>query len=110
MNDQVKVITLSSSFNTNDLQEFQQTIQTVISSGIKTVLVDCQGITFMDSSGLGTLVLTFKTLQEADIKMVLCSINEQVRMLFELTGMDSIFTIIPSKDAFNNLSLSATLS
>jgi anti-anti-sigma factor len=107
MNDQVKVIALSESFNAITSQGFQEIIKEAIRSGIKIVLLDCQGVTFMDSSGLGTLVLAFKTLQEADRKMFICSINEQVRMLFELTGMDSIFTIIPSQEAFENLLLSA---
>ncbi len=106
MNDQVKVIALSESFNAITSQGFQETIKEAITSGIKIVLLDCQSVTFMDSSGLGTLVLAFKTLQEADTKMFICSINEQVRMLFELTGMDSIFTIIPSQEAFENLLLS----
>ncbi len=105
MNQQVKVIALSERFNATTSQDFQETIKEVITSGIKIVLLDCQGVTFMDSSGLGTLVLTFKTLQEADTKMFICSINEQVRMLFELTGMDSIFTILPNQEAFENLLL-----
>ena len=108
MNQDVKVIPISGSFNASSSQEFQQNIQEVIASGIKIVLIDCHGVTFMDSSGLGTLVLTFKTLQECGIKMVISSINEQVRMLFELTGMDSKFTIIPSQDALKELLLSTT--
>ncbi|MDP5018667.1 STAS domain-containing protein [Anabaena sp. UHCC 0187] len=108
MNQQVKVIAISGNFNASTSQDFQENIQEVIASEIKIVLIDCHSVTFMDSSGLGTLVLTFKTLQESGIKMVICSINQQVRMLFELTGMDSIFTIVPSQDAFTNLLLSAT--
>jgi len=108
MNQDVKVIAISGSFNASTSQEFQQNIQEVIASGTKIVLIDCHHVTFMDSSGLGTLVLTFKTLQESGIKMVICSINEQVRILFELTGMDSKFTIVPSQDAFNELLISAS--
>ena len=108
MNQQVKVIAISGSFNANSSQSFRQSITEVMESGMSIVLVDCHNVTFMDSSGLGTLVLTFKALQELGIKMVICSINEQVRILFELTGIDSIFTIVPNKDAFNNLLVSAS--
>ncbi|MEI6443878.1 MAG: STAS domain-containing protein [Nostocales cyanobacterium ELA583] len=107
MDQQVKVIALSGSFNAFTSQGFQENIKEVITTGIKIVLIDCQGVTFMDSSGLGALVLTFKTLQEAKAKMFICSINQQVRILFELTGMDSIFTIVPNQEAFENLLLSA---
>ncbi|MFO5472469.1 MAG: STAS domain-containing protein [Dolichospermum sp.] len=108
MNQQVKVIVISGNFNASTSSEFHKNIQEVIASDIKIVLIDCHSVTFMDSSGLGALVLTFKTLQESGIKMVICSINEQVRILFELTGIDSIFTIVPNKDAFNNLLVSAS--
>ena len=108
MNQQVKVIAISGSFNATNSQNFQQSIKEVIDERISIVLIDCHHVTFMDSSGLGTLILTFKALQESGIKMVICSINEQVRMLFELTGMDGKFTIVPSREAFENILLSAT--
>jgi anti-anti-sigma factor len=108
MNPHVKIIALNESFNINTSQNFHQTIKEVITNEIKIVLIDFQGVTFMDSSGLGALVLSFKTLQESGIKMVMCSINEQVRMLFELTGMDSVFTIIPNQEAFENLLVAAS--
>ncbi|MBE9249037.1 STAS domain-containing protein [Dolichospermum sp. LEGE 00240] len=108
MNQQVKVISISGSFNANNSQSFRESITESMDSGTSIVLVDCHNVTFMDSSGLGTLVLTFKALEESGIKMVICSINEQVRMLFELTGIDSKFTIVPSKEAFENLLISAT--
>ncbi|MDB9452479.1 STAS domain-containing protein [Dolichospermum circinale] len=108
MNQQVKVIAISGSFNATNSQNFQQSIKEVIDERISIVLIDCHHVTFMDSSGLGALILTFKALQESGIKMVICSINEQVRMLFELTGMDGKFTIVPSQEAFENILLSAT--
>ncbi|MBD2295434.1 STAS domain-containing protein [Anabaena sphaerica FACHB-251] len=103
MSQQVKVLTLKENLNAETSSEFQQDIAQIMESGAKIVLVDCQNITFLDSSGLGTLVLAFKTLRDADIKMVLCSINEQVRMIFELTSINEIFEIFPSQDDFNQV-------
>ncbi|MEA5550992.1 STAS domain-containing protein [Anabaena cylindrica UHCC 0172] len=105
MSQQVKVLTLKKNLNAETSSEFQQDIAKILESGVKTVLVDCQNITFLDSSGLGSLVLAFKTLRDAGTKMVLCSINEQVRMIFELTSMNEIFEIFPSQDAFNQILL-----
>ncbi|MBW4611805.1 MAG: STAS domain-containing protein [Desmonostoc vinosum HA7617-LM4] len=102
MKEQVKVIKLSGKFNAATSQEFRQKITPIISENVaKIVLVDFQNVTFMDSSGLGALVLAFKTLRAANIKLVVCSINEQVRILLELTNMDKVFEIFPSQEAFN---------
>ena len=64
-------------------------------------LVDFQNVTFMDSSGLGYLVLAFKYLREVDSKLLMCSVNEQIRILFELTGMDKVFTVFSNQEEFN---------
>jgi len=106
MREQVKVIKLNGNLNATTSQEFRQNITTILESGAKIVLVDFQDVTFMDSSGLGALVLAFKTLRAADSKLVICSINEQVRILFELTNMDKVFEIFPSQEAFNEVLVS----
>jgi anti-anti-sigma factor len=102
----VKVFQPSGILAANECQEFRQQITEIADTGVKIVLVDFKNVTFMDSSGLGALVLTFKTLRAADIRLVLCSINEQVRILFELTGMDKVFEIFPSQEEFNQNVLS----
>ncbi|MDZ8187650.1 MAG: STAS domain-containing protein [Nostoc sp. ChiSLP02] len=106
MKEEVKVIKLSGNLNATTSQEFRQSITKIIEVGVKIVLLDFQDVTFMDSSGLGALVLAFKTLRAADIKLVICSINEQVRILFELTNMDKIFEIFPTEEAFNQVLIS----
>ncbi|MDF5734146.1 MULTISPECIES: STAS domain-containing protein [unclassified Nostoc] len=108
MREQVKVIKLIGNLNATTSQDFRQNITDILVTGAKIVLVDFQDVTFMDSSGLGALVLAFKTLRAADTKLVLCSINEQVRILFELTNMDKVFEIFPNQDAFNQVLVSNT--
>ena len=106
MIEQVKIIKLAGNLNATTSQDFRQNIAETLKSDTKIVLVDFQDVTFMDSSGLGALVLAFKTLRTADRKLVLCSINEQVRILFELTNMDKVFEIFPSQDVFNQVLVS----
>ncbi|MEH2315310.1 MAG: STAS domain-containing protein [Nostoc sp.] len=108
MREQVKVIKLTGNLNATTSQEFRQNITNILETGAKIVLVDFKDVTFMDSSGLGALVLAFKTLRAADSKLVLCSISEQVRILFELTNMDKVFEIFPNQDAFNQVLVSKT--
>jgi anti-anti-sigma factor len=101
----VKVLQPSGSLDATKSQDFRQKITDFLESGEKIVLVDFKDVTFMDSSGLGALVLAFKTLRAAEKKLVVCSINEQVRILFELTGMDKVFEIFANQDEFNKILL-----
>jgi anti-anti-sigma factor len=105
---EVQIIKLSGIINSGTSQELRQKLNDLMEKGAKIVLVDFQDVTFMDSSGLGALVLAFKTLRAANRKLVLCSINEQVRILFELTSMDKVFEIFATQDEFYQAVLSKT--
>ena len=80
--------------------EFRQEIHKSVKNGAEVILVDFTNVTFMDSSGLGALVLSLKTIRGASAKLFLCSVNEQVKMLFELTSMDRVFEICSSREEF----------
>jgi anti-anti-sigma factor len=98
--EQVKIFQPNGSFDATKSQDFRQEITKIVEANPKIVLVDLKNVTFMDSSGLGALVLAFKTLRSSNSKLVLCSINEQIRILFELTGMDKVFEIFANQDEF----------
>ncbi|MBA3921966.1 MAG: STAS domain-containing protein [Nostocaceae cyanobacterium] len=101
MNPVVKVVQPQGNFESSKVQEFRQHIEDLLASGVEVVLVDLRDVSFMDSSGLGGLVLALKTTTAAGCKLCLCSINEQVRLLFELTGMMDIFEIFSNQDEFH---------
>ena len=106
MTEDIKVVQPNGILDASKSQEFREEIIKLLENQPKIVLVDLKDITFMDSSGLGSLVLAFKTLRAANTKLVLCSINEQVKILFELTGMDKVFEIFSNQDEFNQAVLS----
>jgi anti-anti-sigma factor len=102
MSSDVKVVKPTGILDGTRATQFRQEISEIVQGGTKTVLIDFQDITFMDSSGLGALVLGLKTVRAAESKLVVCSINEQIRILFELTSMDKVFDIYPSREAFES--------
>lgn len=108
MIEQVKVLQFSGILGATQSQELREKIDEIIEkeNSTKIVLVDLKDVTFMDSSGLGALVLAFKALRAVNRKLVICSINEQVRILCELTGMDKVFEIFPNQEEFNKVVMS----
>ncbi|NJK74770.1 MAG: STAS domain-containing protein [Oscillatoriales cyanobacterium RU_3_3] len=102
MSPVVKIIQPSGILDGTKAGEFRQEINLLVEEGADVVLIDFQDVTFMDSSGLGALVLALKTVRAAGSQLVVCSINEQIRILFELTSMDRVFEIFPSRSAFDS--------
>ncbi|MDJ0536229.1 MAG: STAS domain-containing protein [Xenococcaceae cyanobacterium MO_207.B15] len=102
MNSLLEVIEPKGILDGTKAFDFRQKIDQSIKNGIEIILVDFTDVTFMDSSGLGALVLALKKVRSAKVKLVLCSINEQVKMLFELTSMERVFEIYSSREEFEN--------
>jgi anti-anti-sigma factor len=86
--------------------QLRKEVSDIISGGADTVLLDLKDVTFVDSSGLGALVATLKMVRAAGSKLVICSINDQVKMLFELTSMDRVFEIYRNQDEFQKATVS----
>lgn len=100
MNSTVQIIEPEGILDGTKTSDFQHQIDQSIDSGIHTILVDFSNVTFMDSSGLGALVKAFKSLKAAEVDLFLCSINEQIKMLFELTSMDKYFAVLDNREEF----------
>ncbi len=78
------------------IAQFHAAAERAIESDAAVVLVDFANVEFMSSPGLMALVIAFKRSREAGKPMLLRSINEQIKMLLELTGMEQVFEIIES--------------
>ena len=106
MSTTVKVVQPSGILDGTKAGQFRQEIGSLVESNADIVLIDFSDVSFMDSSGLGALVLALKTVRAAGGKLFICSVNEQIKMLFELTSMDRVFEIFPTREAFEDAVLS----
>ncbi|MEA5444146.1 STAS domain-containing protein [Cyanobium gracile] len=58
------------------------------------VVINCQQITFMDSSGFSALVGCLKKVREAGRRLALRAPASQMKMVLEITGTDKVFECI----------------
>lgn len=93
----IKVLRPEGIFDNTKSTQFRQQIGELISQGVNVILIDLKKVTFMDSSGLGALVLILKMIRNASGRLFLMSLNDQVKMLFDLTNMGNLFEIIEDK-------------
>ena len=59
------------------------------------VIIDMADTTFIDSSGLHTLVQAKRDLGPAHKTLALRSVNPNIRRAFEITGVDQLMTLLP---------------
>lgn len=61
------------------------------------VAVNFKDVTYVDSSGLATLVEILKNMRQYGGKLKLCSLAPKIKSLFEITKLDGLFEILPDE-------------
>ncbi len=100
MNSTVKIVQPSGILDGVSVNQLRREISDLVESGANIVLVDFQDVTFMNSSGLGALVSTLKVMRSAGAELFLCSLSDQVKIIFQLTKMDRVFKTFANRDEF----------
>jgi anti-sigma B factor antagonist len=108
LGDDAFVIALSGEVDLYTAPEFKQQLLDVIGQGAKEVVVDFSDTTFIDSTTLGVLVGGVKRLRTNDGQLSLVCSDRNITKIFEITGLDRVFTIYPTRDeALSKLRASA---
>ena len=79
--------------------ELKQVLAESIEAGRVRIIVDLTETTFLDSTALGVLIGAVKRLRSRDGALAIVNVDENIAMTFEITGLDQIFTILPSRAA-----------
>jgi anti-sigma B factor antagonist len=101
MSSKIEVLEPSGILDSVTGNKVRNDVADLILAGVDIVLIDFKNITFMDSSGLGAMVATLQKVRAAGCKLYLCSLNDQLTMLLDLTKMLQVFEIFESRAAFD---------
>jgi anti-sigma B factor antagonist len=98
LDDNSYVIALAGEVDLYTAPEFKQQLLDVIGQGAKDVVVDFSDTTFIDSTTLGVLVGGVKRLRTNEGQLSLVCNDRNITKIFEITGLDRVFTIYASRD------------
>jgi len=98
VDDATYVISLTGEVDLYTAPEFKQQLLDVIGQGGKDVVVDFSNTTFIDSTTLGVLVGGVKRLRAQEGRLALVCSDRNITKIFEITGLDRVFTIYPTRD------------
>jgi len=71
-------------------------IDTLLSSGKKNIVLDLEGLRYMNSSGLNVLVNILTKARNAGGDVSVCHLSEKIKSLLVVTRLDTIFHIVPT--------------
>jgi anti-sigma B factor antagonist len=77
----------------------RETLIRLVSQGSNKLVLDLEGVDFLDSTGLGTIISALKRARTHGGDLRLVSTQARITRLFEITGLDKAVPLLPTLDA-----------
>jgi anti-sigma B factor antagonist len=90
--DTVVITVPGPSLDAHSAPEFKEEVKALIDTS-KQIVLDLSKVDFLDSSGLGAILTCLRRITGNGGKLALFGLQKQVRMLFELVRVHTIFKI-----------------
>ena len=94
----VLVIEVDGQLIVGNRQDLKQRVLDALEAGNRKFLIDFSRTGYIDSSGLGVLVSLSKKIRDEGGDLRLAGLNEDLKTLFELTKLDTLFAITDSAE------------
>jgi anti-sigma B factor antagonist len=69
----------------------KEAIEEVVKNGPPRIVIDMEGVSFVDSTGLGSVINALKQVRGSQGELRLAAPNQQARVVLELTTLDRVF-------------------
>ncbi len=73
--------------------QFKENLYHLVDNSVKDIVIDCDGLDYIDSTGLGIFVGALKKAKLTGRNISLENIRDNIKKLFNITGLDKLFII-----------------
>jgi len=92
------VLTVKGEVDVYTAPRLRERLVELVSQGHRQIVIDLDGVDFLDSTGLGVLVGGLKRLRSNGGDMSLVCTQARILKVFEITGLTTVFSISASVD------------
>ena len=94
----VKVLEFEGHLDTNTSPDAESAINALIDGGTNQLLIGFSSLEYISSAGLRVLLATAKKLKAGNGAMRICSLNDTVKEVFDISGFSTILSVSSDKD------------
>ncbi|MFP4325128.1 MAG: STAS domain-containing protein [Desulfonatronovibrio sp.] len=91
--DKALIITAAGRLDTTTASDFESKCLEIISPDDKNIIIDLQGVEYISSAGLRSILSVGKKIRSDGGNLAFCNLKGMVQEVFEISGFSSIFTI-----------------
>jgi anti-sigma B factor antagonist len=95
---EILTLKLKGRLDTNASMEFEQQVEESINQSTKNMIIDFSDLEYICSSGLRVIIQAAKKLKSLQGELVLCSMEDYIQEVFEISGFDTFLKIFASKE------------
>jgi anti-sigma B factor antagonist len=96
--DGVLICHIQGDIDIHSSPEFNKSVEKIAKDKSQKVVMEFSGVSYVDSSGLATLVAALKKLKSYGGKLKLANLSDKVKGLFEITRLDKLFDISDTEE------------
>lgn len=78
--------------------QLDESLGELIGSNEPKILIDCTGLNYISSAGLGVFMSYIEDINSRQLKVVIYGLNEKVLNVFGILGLDQLLSIVNSKE------------
>jgi anti-sigma B factor antagonist len=97
--DRATIVAVTGEIDVYTAPKLRDKITELVGNGVYHLVIDMEGVEFLDSTGLGVLVGGLKKVRAHDGSLQLICNQERLLKIFRITGLAKVFTIHDSADA-----------
>lgn len=96
-NDYV-LVGLEGEVDLNSSPQLRKIFNEIIDKGATKILVNFSKVSYIDSSGLATLIEMMQRIKKSNGRMSLVQMSDKIKSLFEITKLDKLFSIYKTQE------------
>ncbi|MFC1570424.1 STAS domain-containing protein [Candidatus Omnitrophota bacterium] len=95
----ISIFRMSGDIDINTSPDFKKSFDAAVGAKKDKIVINLKEVSYVDSSGLATLVEILKNMRAYGGKLKLTNLSDKVRGLFEITKLDKLFDIVADEDS-----------
>lgn len=84
-------VDLQGDLDINSNKELKEKVNCV--EGVKKIIVNCENLSYVDSTGLGAFISIYKNIKEKGEGLVIRGLKPHIKKIFLITDLDKVFEI-----------------
>lgn len=96
------IIDLKGRLDTTNFMNLENELNTLIDKGTQNLILDCENLDYVSSSGLRVFLVALKKIKKLNGKFLMCNLQETIQEIFEISGFITIFEIHETRQAALN--------